>query len=93
MRQQTLRLDPNGLGTVAPGRIVAPRYPRSVGRVSTVRTIEELEQQLLARDFLYDDPTAYREGVRAVTDALRTDQPVLVGADTQRHPIEVASQR
>jgi len=61
--------------------------------VSAVRTIEQLERDLLARDFLYDDPTAYREGVLAVTEALRSDQPVLVGADAGRRPIEGASQR
>jgi hypothetical protein len=37
-----------------------------------VRDIDELERDLLARDFLYDDRTAYREGVLAVTGALRS---------------------
>ena len=49
-----------------------------------MRTIEQLERELLARDFLYDDPTAYREGVLAVTDALRSDRPEVLLIESDR---------
>lgn len=33
--------------------------------------LERLRDRLLAREFLYDDPSAYRDGVLAVFSALR----------------------
>lgn len=37
----------------------------------TLEILEDLEDDLLARAFLFDHPTAYREGVEATLEALR----------------------
>ena len=34
-------------------------------------SLEQIEEDLLARSFLYDNPDAYRDGVEATVDALR----------------------
>jgi hypothetical protein len=34
-------------------------------------SLEQIQEDLLARSFLYDNPDAYRDGVEATVDALR----------------------
>ena len=43
----------------------------------TLEVLEELEDDLSARAFLYDSPSAFREGVEAALTAVRAKLPQL----------------
>lgn len=36
-----------------------------------IERLDEMEEDLLARDYLYDAPRVYREGVEAAVEAVR----------------------
>jgi hypothetical protein len=41
------------------------------GLESTLETLEGIEEELMARSFLFTDPVSYRDGVGATTEAVR----------------------
>lgn len=38
---------------------------------STLEVLDGIEEELMARSFLFTDPVSYRDGVGATTDAVR----------------------
>jgi hypothetical protein len=47
---------------------------------ATLEILEELEDDLSARAFLYDDPATFREGVEAAMTAVRAMLPRIEAA-------------